>query len=438
MKIGILGGGLAGLTLGNNLKKDFKIFEKNNECGGLCRTLQKKGFTFDYGGSHIIFSRNKEILNYMTQLLGENKNKIKRNTKILFKKNYVKYPFENGLHDLPKRDNFECLYYFIQNFIKKEKGEIAPPINFKEWMYYTFGEGITEKYLLPYNEKIWNYPADKMNVDWVKGRVPSPPIGDIVKSSLGIKTEGYTHQLYFYYPKKEGIHSLIKSLEKPIKDKIKTDIELEKIEKYDGKWRIEYNNGKSELFDRIVSTIPLQEILKLIENVPKKVENAINDLICNSLITIMVGIDKPELNNISWLYIPGREDGRFNRVSFPFNFSSEVVPKGKSSLLVEITCNYNDDVWSMDNQKLIGETINDLDKLEIIDKNDVCFSEIVRSKYAYIIFDHNYQKNIRIVYDYFEKLGIKLCGRFSEFKYLNMDAAIESAFNTARIYEEVE
>ena len=125
MKIAILGGGLAGLTLGyllNQREIDFDILEKEKECGGLMKTMQEEGFTFDYGGSHIIFSKKQNLLEFMLLLLKDNKIKNKRNTKIAFAKNcYVKYPFENGLSDLPKEDNFECLLYFIQNIIGKKE-----------------------------------------------------------------------------------------------------------------------------------------------------------------------------------------------------------------------------------------------------------------------------------------------------------------------------
>ena len=55
MRIGILGGGLTGLTVASGLKAEFEVLEKNEECGGLCRSIQEEGFTFDYGGAHIIF-----------------------------------------------------------------------------------------------------------------------------------------------------------------------------------------------------------------------------------------------------------------------------------------------------------------------------------------------------------------------------------------------
>jgi protoporphyrinogen oxidase len=82
VKIAILGGGLTGLTLGyfmNRKTIDFQILEKEKECGGLMRSLQRDGFTFDCYGSHVIFSKDKEILNFMLRLLGKNKVRNKRN-----------------------------------------------------------------------------------------------------------------------------------------------------------------------------------------------------------------------------------------------------------------------------------------------------------------------------------------------------------------------
>ncbi len=214
-KIGVLGGGLSGIVTGyflNQNGKFFEILEKNPECGGLMRTLQQDGFTFDDAGSHVIFSKNEKSLNFILSLLGKNKVKDRRNTKILYNNCYVKYPFENGLSDLSKEENFECLNSFIQNLIRKAKiVRTQKPSNLKNWFYQTFGAGISERYLIPYNEKIWKFPVEKMGLDWVE-RIPDPPVENVIKSSLGIETEGYTHQLNFYYPKTGGIQAIISAL----------------------------------------------------------------------------------------------------------------------------------------------------------------------------------------------------------------------------------
>ena len=158
-----------------------------------------------------MFSRNQQTLDYMVTLLGDNVHRARRANKIFFKGRYVKYPFENGLYDLEPQDRFECLRDYLKN-------DHPAPTNFKEWIYHTFGTGLAEKYLLPYNEKIWNVPASEMSLDWVEGRVPKPPIEDVIKAAVGVETEGYTHQLYFHYPSTGGVESIPAGMAKRVRN----------------------------------------------------------------------------------------------------------------------------------------------------------------------------------------------------------------------------
>ena len=190
--IGILGGGLAGLVLASRLK-DAEVLEAEGRAGGLCRSLTAEGFTFDPHGSHILFSRRPEAMRFYEELLGTNVSRRRRNTKIYYKGRYVKYPFENGLSDLPAEDNVACLTGYIEAYVARAAGTASPPRNFMEWMYHRFGKGITEAYLLPYNEKIWKTPADRMAIDWVEGRVPDPPLEDVVRLAPGVNLRGYGH-----------------------------------------------------------------------------------------------------------------------------------------------------------------------------------------------------------------------------------------------------
>jgi protoporphyrinogen oxidase len=431
MKVAILGGGLSGLTLGylfSQKSVDFEILEKENECGGLMRSLQKQDFTFDYGGSHIIFSKNEEVLRFILDFLGNNKVRNTRKTKILYKGRYVKYPFENGLADLPVEENFECLYSFVQNLIRKEKEEIEKPNNLKQWFRYTFGEGIAEKYLIPFNEKIWKYPLEDIDLEWVE-RIPNPPVEDIMKSAIGIETEGYTHQINFYYPEEGGIQSLTRSLETMIKDRINLSFEVKTIKKDKDKWII--SNGKEERkYTKIISTIPIQNLIKSLDH-PKKIEKAVNSLRYNSLVTVMIGLNIPKINELSWLYIPDKTV-LAHRISFPSNYSPKVAPTGKSSVLAEITCNVGSGIWNMKDESLVDRVIEDLHNLKIINRKDVVFAETKRMEYAYVINDLAYDQNRKIVKDYVNGLGIDLLGRFAEFKYLNMDACVENAIQYSK------
>jgi len=429
----ILGGGLAGVTLARLLSKqgeDVLVLEQDSKIGGLCKSVTHDGFTFDIGGSHIIFSRDQEVLTFMHQVLEENRGERKRDTKIFYKNRYIKYPFENGLSELPKEDCYICLNEFIRTLISLEKGELKDPRNFREWIYHTFGKGIAEAYLAPYNEKIWNYPLDKMSAHWVEGRVPRPPVEDIIKAAVGVETEGYAHQAIFSYPETGGIESLIQAIAMPVSDRIKTGFKITTIQKTDEGWEV--SDGKEIIkADKLISTLPLQIIQSCLRDLPPLVRNAIDDLKYNSIVCVGIGLNGQTLP-FSWMYLPEKEGTAANRISFPSNFSNKVTPAGCSSILAEITYNAGDKIDQMSDGEIVRETISALGTSGILDPDNVRSALAVRHRFAYVVYDLAWQQNMKIIREHFSSSGISLVGRFSQFEYLNMDGVIRSVFDFIR------
>ncbi len=419
MPIGILGGGLSGISLQRFLKHDTEVLEKEDRVGGLCRTFYKDGFYYDIGG-HILFSKDKKITDFVKTVLVQNINYCKRNNKIFFRDRLVKYPFENGLGLLDKQDIYECLKGYFEN-------KHPEPTNFKEWIYYTFGDGIAEKYLIPFNQKIWKMPLEEMGLDWLD-RVPKPPLEDIVKSALGIETEGYLHQLYFSYPQNGGIEALIKAL---IRDNsnITTDFEVKKIQKRERKWVVSDGNNEKE-YDRLVLTVPIKEAVKYISDVPAKVLRAASALRHNSVKIVMVGVANESLMDKSAVYIPGK-DIIAHRVCFMGYFSKNMVPNGCSSLIAEVTTHNNYFLDDCSDAAIIERIINDLCKIGIINRHDVITTDIKDIEYAYVVHDLNRKKNIKIIKEFFTFIGIELLGRFAEFEYINMDEVIKRSIEMA-------
>lgn len=433
MKTAILGAGLTGITLARLLHEkgdEVTVLEREPEYGGLCRSMMESGFTFDIGGSHIIFSRDAQVLDFMREVLGRNSKQNKRNTKIFYKGLFIKYPFENGLDQLPKDDLFFCINEFIKTLIAVEKGDLPLPSNFREWINYTFGKGIADLYMIPYNEKIWKYPVEKMSMHWVDGRIPRPPVEDVIRSAIGIETEGYTHQSVFTYPLRGGIEAMVREIAKPIEESIKTGFTASSVRNEDR--NIIISDGSTEITaERLISTIPLQELLQCLDGVPKNVKRACRELKYNSIACIFLGI-KGSVPDISWMYVPEKELGLFNRISFPSNYSPHVAPSGHSSILVEITYREGDKASTMQDGEIIDHVVDALLNMKIIKtKDDVVYSAVMRQKYAYVIYDLEYQKNIAIVKEYCAGIGISLVGRFAEFEYLNMDGCIRNAMNFA-------
>jgi len=351
--IGILGGGLTGLTLGS-LLPDSEVLEKESTVGGLCRSKIVDGFTYDIGGSHVLFSRNKETMEYIENVLGNNIERRTRNTKVFFKGRFVKYPFENGLSELPPEDNFDCLTGYIESYYARKDENSPKPENFEQWMYYRFGKGITEKYLLPYNEKIWKMEAKRMSLKWIEGRIPDPPVEDIIKSSLGITTEGYTHQLLFLYPRTGGIQSLTDRVAEKCSP-LATNFEIKKVWKEGDEFFVSDTESQKS-FASLISTIPVPTLIDCIEDVPENVRKSARELKFNSLISVFLGMSVPKTKDYSWAYFPEKES-LFHRVSFPSNYSPDVAPEGRSSVLAEITCHVGDEIWEITNDDLIADVV---------------------------------------------------------------------------------
>ena len=74
----IVGAGLAGLSTAYHLTGvPYRLYERESEVGGLCRSYRKDGFTFDYTG-HLLHFRQPPIKALVEQLLADKLQKHQR------------------------------------------------------------------------------------------------------------------------------------------------------------------------------------------------------------------------------------------------------------------------------------------------------------------------------------------------------------------------
>jgi protoporphyrinogen oxidase len=425
VSIGILGGGISGIALAAHLDQDVEILEKSDRTGGLCGTIVENGFTFDAAGPHIMFSKNKAVLNLMIEVLGDNVHQNRRENRIYFKGSLVKYPFENDLASLPKEDNFDCIYGYIVN----PRAHETPVTNLAQWSYVTFGAGISEKYFIPYNEKIWNYDANKIGTEFVE-RIPKPPMEDVLKSSIGISTEGYLHQLYYSYPTVGGFEAIVHGFEKRVRGTIRTSWPVASVERDGHAWRVVSASGEERTYDTLVSTLPIHELLKVWKDAPDAVHEEAAKLRYNSLLNVLVGCDTDPGHNYTALYVPD-PDLLFHRLSFPKAFSEQCVPPGGSSIMAEITANEGDGIWEMTDEALIERVLGEIQQIGFVDRNSIVYTRVTRFKYGYPVYDLEYRRNVTAMREAVAATGLHLLGRFAQFDYINSDVCIERALKLA-------
>ena len=427
MQIAILGAGVSGLALARTLverghsPEDITLFEARSEPGGLCRAKKVDGFVYDISGGHILFSKNTEVMQWMIDTAGGDEAFVKRdrNTKIRFEDRWVHYPFENGLGDLPDQAKFDCLQGYVKAWHERTMHETAAPTDFAGWIQWRFGDGIAKHFMDPYNEKIWKRPLSQVTSSWVAGRVPDAPVDDVLRSAIGIRTEGYTHQSIFYYPKKDGFQMITDGFASTLTARIRLNTPVESLTRHGEGWRV---NGED--FDAVVNTVSMNKLPDLVEGMPDDVATAMRGLAFNSIQCFLLALNRPEHPNLSWIYLPHHEQGPVNRVTYLSNYSPGNAPEGKTSFLAEVTFPGN---TPSPGPELVDEVVAGMEHAGLLSKDEVMFTDRSECKYAYIVYDHDLDERRRISLAWCRDNGIEPLGRFGGYNYHNSDQCVIAA-----------
>ncbi|MEW6614402.1 MAG: FAD-dependent oxidoreductase [Thermodesulfobacteriota bacterium] len=411
MNIVILGAGLTGLSAAYH--GGGTIYEKEKEVGGTCRSPKIKGYTFDLG-IHVLHTKNDYVLNLLIKNLNAPLLVQRRRAWIYSYNTLTRYPFQANTYGLPIKVVKDCLLGFIDVYNK----DSINYDNYEDWIYATFGKGIAEHFLIPYSEKFWTIPPKEMTADWPDSRIPRPELEEVLEGALSDQKKGFGPNWTFRYPKKNGICTIpdaFYSINSEIflnKEAIGVDIQ---------KKEITFSDGFKKRYDKLISTTPLPELVKIIHDLPGEVVNASQGLRYNSIFCVNLGIKNPNLNDAHWIYYP-QGDYSFFRISFPKNFLENSVPEGKSSITSEISYSQ---FKELDKGTIVDRVIKDLikakvlkrnDKIELIDTRDI--------KYGYIIYDHNRSKNSSIIKKFLMDNNIYTAGRYGSWEYYWMDDSI--------------
>ena len=424
-KVVVIGGGLAGLSAGFHLAEHGPVlFEREEKLGGLCRSFQQDGFTFDCTG-HLIHLKNPYTRDLIARLLPGSFDSHERLASIYSKSTVTPYPFQANTYGLPPEVVKECIAGFVQTL--HHNG--STPQNFHEWVVRTFGTGIANHFMLPYNEKFWKRDLRTVSADWVSWAIPKPTLDEVVNGALGLTNKGMGYNPRFIYPKNGGIESLPLALAQPIENVYtKQDVEsIDPRKKY-----IRLSNGREESFDCLVSTVPLPSLFSILRDTPDSLRESAQQLAAVSILNINIGVDRPRVSDQHWIYFP-EDQFIFSRVGFPTNFSSSVAPPNTSSIYIEITHQPNE---PPNIEEAFQRSIEDLHKCSILRKGDnILTRHILDIKFAYVVFDEHRQAHLQRLIDYLESRNIFTCGRYGRWDYFSMKDSILSGKAAAEAIE---
>jgi protoporphyrinogen oxidase len=252
---------------------------------------------------------------------------------------------------------------------------------------------------------------------------------DVLKSAIGIPTEGYLHQLYYSYPTVGGFEAIVHGFERRVRGEIHTSWRVSSIAR-DGKgWRVISEDGEERRYRTLVIRFAARAAEDLAGCAAETRELA-KELRYNSLVNVLIGCNTDPGHNYTALYVPDPEIV-FHRLSFPKASGEKCVPPGARAIVAEITTKAGDGIWEMPDAELIERIIADVEKIGFVDRNAIVYKRVVRFLYGYPVYDLEYRKNVTDMRASVAATGLHLLGRFAQFDYINSDVCVERALALA-------
>ena len=413
----IIGAGLAGLSTAFHLgERAHRIIEKEKEAGGLCRSYQINGFTFDMTG-HLLHFRKEEIRELINGLLPGMLTKHDRRSFIFSHRTYTEYPFQVNTYGLPPSVVKDCLLGFIATLIKP-----LPPSSkdrsFQDWILENLGEGLAKHFMVPFNEKLWQVPLAELTSDWVSWLIPKPGLEDVVNGALGIKDKAFGYNASFLYPAQGGINALPNALLSQVGEVVYGS---ELMEVDTTHHRATFADGRTENYDTLVSTIPVPELVRRCTDLPPSIREAAAGLRCVSVYSINLGVTREHISDKHWIYFPEPEFP-FYRAGFPMNFSPTLGPPGCSSLYVEVS---HQPTELSAPEALLKDVRRGLERAGIFHPDeDLAVADIRDIRYAYVLFDQHRACALPRILEELERRGIHSVGRYGRWEHTSMEDAI--------------
>lgn len=438
----ILGGGLTGLSAGYLLTKagfDITVFESDPSVGGLSKTIEKNGFRFDLGG-HRFFTTNEKTDRFVKELMSGELLSVSRSSKIYLRSKFFDYPLNpaNALFGLgiPVTAKIIADYSYekLKGFFKTKEH-----ISLEDWVVSNFGRTMFDIYFKEYSEKVWGIDCSRISAEWVAQRIKGLSLDKAVRNAF-FKLSGKdipTLADKFVYPQL-GIGRISERLKEEIerKNKVLTDTAVEQINHSNNKIKsitVRDHSGLREVYAKeLISSMPLTKMTAMLSPAPPaRIMEAVSKLKFRDLVVMAIMVDRKRVTDQTWIYIPEKKIP-FGRIHEPTNWSGKMAPDGKTIIVMEFFSFKGDDIWNQTDEKLTDITIEHLENLGFIRKDEVIDSVVVRAAKAYPLFEVGYKEKCDQIYDYLKRFSnLHIAGRSGMFKYYNMDHAIESGISTA-------
>lgn len=409
----VIGAGMTGLAYANFIDSDdVLVLERDQEIGGWCKTVHQDGFVWDYSG-HFFHFRHADIEAFLRERMpaGEVTTVIK-DSRILHEGAWVDFPFQKNIHQLPKEAFVDCLYDL---YFRDEATHDATPGSFAAMLYEKFGRSISERFLIPYNEKLYACSLDELDSEAMGRFFPYADLGSIIRNMR--EPDNSSYNAAFTYPR-NGAIMYVRALMEDLRDE--QVVCGEALVGIDLATKVATTSSGAKIeFEQLVSSAPFDRLMTM-----TGLEWQPEDFTSNKVLVFNLGFDRKGLEDAHWVYFPDR-DVSFYRVGFYDN----IMGSDRMSLYVEIGLSTDAEV---DVESARQQVLADLAKTGIVEDHELVSWHSVVLDPAYVHITERSRAEHNRLCSILNARGVYPVGRYGGWTYCSIEDNIVEARELAQ------
>ena len=420
----IIGAGISGLATAAALRDpDYLVIEADPQIGGYCKTIKQDGFTWDYSG-HFFHFKHPEIEAWLRERMkGQVVRTIDKLSFIAYGGREIDFPFQKNIHQLPQSEFIECLYdlYFARSSdVKREAAHGPGEASFEQMLVTRFGRGIAEKFLIPYNEKLYACDLRTLDEDAMGRFFPHADLTDIVRNMR--VADNRTYNATFTYPEGGAIEYVNALASAVVPGKIHLG---ERLVGIDLKSRVATTTRREIRYERMVTSVPCNQLLQM-----TSLPHDPSAFTWNKVLVFNLGFDKKGKAGRHWVYYPDRGVS-FYRIGYYDN----IFDTDRLSLYVELGYPRDAKLDAAEIERLRGRVLEDLKKEGVISDHRLVSHHSVVMDPAYVhitrasIAEHARASRI------LRANGVYSIGRYGGWTYCSIEDNIVEARALARDFD---